>query len=752
MDEQRGFAEEGTTFGTIGDLIARIEDRPSGEISSIDAIELRHDIVRVAAGEILFREGETSDALFVVQSGQFQVLLRPVDGDGRQERVLNRLGPGDPIGEMSLFTGGRRNATVRAMTDGLLVRVSRLDLERLFERHPKLESHLIQVAVGRLKRTQLQNVLGRLIGDIDHETIERLRGLMEWRHLDPREILFARGDAGDGLYIVVSGQLNIIDPDGSKAIIDTVNAGEIVGEIALVTGEKRGVTIRAARNSELVHLSSESFERFGADYPAVYRSVARAIVERLRGLAGSIGMRSRSRNVALVPLASDIPCAELASLLEETLSDHGRSRRLDPQIADRELSGDEVWKADPETPQGFRLAAWLDDQESSFENLVISADGLRDQWDELARELSERTLLLAWAGRAIEERGDLRETVSFWSERGTPWLVLLHAEEDEEWGAAGPWLELTGAERVIHLRLGRREDAERLARYLTGTAIGLVLGGGGAKGISHIGAVRALREAGIPIDYIAGTSIGAIVGGLAAMEREAAEILDRCEEMFVKVNPFNKFTLPMLSILSPGPTTYIARLAFADRQIEDLPVPFACVSTNLTTAKKMIHRSGAMWQAVLASASLPGIIQPVPYDGALLVDGGVTDNLPVSVLPRECGVIIACDLHSDRTIATDYRRFPSPRRLLFQRLFKRSLRHRAPTIFEIISGVMQVTTDGAVEEVTSRVDLSLHPPMEEVGFLDFSSLREIEQRGYDYARGRIAAIDEEELRRRLLMP
>ena len=134
----------------------------------------------------------------------------------------------------------------------------------------------------------------------------------------------------------------------------------------------------------------------------------------------------------------------------------------------------------------------------------------------------------------------------------------------------------------------------RLARLLTGRATGVVLSGGGARGFAHIGALRALHEAGVPIDAVGGTSIGAIIAALWATGMGYDEVVRRVRRTFVDVNPLNDYTMPVLSLVAGRKVGVLLRRELGDVDIEDLRLPFFCLSANLTTGQAAVHRREAV--------------------------------------------------------------------------------------------------------------------------------------------------------------
>jgi len=193
--------------------------------------------------------------------------------------------------------------------------------------------------------------------------------------------------------------------------------------------------------------------------------------------------------------------------------------------------------------------------------------------------------------------------------------------------------------------MGVHEDIHRLARFVSGRAVGLVLAGGGARGFAHIGILKALTEAGVPIDQLGGTSMGAIIAAGVAAEWDTRDLAKRLRHAFVETNPLSDYTFPLIALFRGRKVSQLLRQNFGEIRIEELPKPFFCVSSDLTSGRIHVHRSGPLWRALRASVALPGILPPVTHHGHLLVDGGVMNNLPVDVMAQNPhGPIIASDV------------------------------------------------------------------------------------------------------------
>lgn len=184
----------------------------------------------------------------------------------------------------------------------------------------------------------------------------------------------------------------------------------------------------------------------------------------------------------------------------------------------------------------------------------------------------------------------------------------------------------------IHVRDGNKRDEHRLARLVSGRARCLVLGGGGARGLAHIGVIAAFEEAGLAVDFLGGTSMGAIVAASLAMDLDAGAIRSRLADAFIGQNPLNDYTLPYHALTRVSKVDAALRMSFGDLWIEELWLPYFCVSSNLTTGGAMVHGNGDLATALRASIAIPGLLPPVMSSDGVLVDGGMMNNLPADVM------------------------------------------------------------------------------------------------------------------------
>ena len=289
--------------------------------------------------------------------------------------------------------------------------------------------------------------------------------------------------------------------------------------------------------------------------------------------------------------------------------------------------------------------------------------------------------------------------------------VLMVAGAGERWQAFCR----RQADRVVEVPpagpgRGARRDPAALGRRLAGRAIGVVLSGGGARGLAHVGVLEALVEAGVTVDRVGGCSMGALVGAQFALGRDPAQIRERCRAELVARNPLGDYAVPRVALTRGRRGRAMLERLLGDARIEDLPRDFFCVSSDLVTGALAVHREGRLADAVAASVALPGIVPPVRLGERLLVDGGVLDNLPVAEMAATGeGPVIAVDVSA---------RFAAPA-------------GAAPGIRETLLRTLVLGSADTAAAAQAHADVVVEPDVAGIGMLDFSRLDELVARGRD---------------------
>ncbi len=699
--------------------------------------------VECTAGTALVQQGEPGDALYVIVAGRFDVLL---DLESGEQRTLSSLGPGDCVGEMALLTKNARSATVVARTPAVALRIGESEFAEVLARHPALRAHVLAVAEQRMPSLRLA-ATGLFVGidaaelaRFDHEAnIVRVRG---------GDILVRQGDAATDMFVVLHGSLEVLVAGGSgrTRLVDVLGPGASVGEMALLSDEPRSATVRALRDSELVRLSKTEMLRLLDAHPKTAMELSRTLIRRLQQTTVAPHVIRLARTVALVPASTDGMPPGFAAQLEQALRDSGASvLRLSSDAVDAEL-GRSASQATFDDVGNGRLLNWLNEREERYRYVIYECEPGLTPWT--SRCLRQADLMLAVAAAdAGHVPGDVEracmELVGK-NEHGTRYeLVLLHPS-----GAARPrdtarWLSArNGAVRAhSHVRASEPADIARLARSITGLSLGLVLSGGGARGFAQLGVMRALRDAGLEVDVTGGTSMGAVLGGLLAMGHDVETMIELARKGFVGLEVFRDLTAPVVSLMRGTSTVKLLKTLFGDVQIEDLWIPYFCVSSNLTRAEVVVHDSGPLWFATRASSSVPGIAPPVPWRGDLLVDGGVLINLPADNLRDRCrGNIVAVDVGAAVELRSPVEDAPllSGWPQLARALNPKDGSKAFPNILRILTRTAtlgSVHDQAAMEDVA---DLYLHPPTDAVDPLEWKAIDKVVDIGYNYAVVRLA--------------
>ncbi len=686
-------------------------------------------------GQVLFRQGDAAEALYVVREGLLQAY---VADESRASIMVGELGPGSLVGEIALLLGGRRNATVVAEEKTKLARLRAADVQALVARNPEIKRGILDIVRRRLRRNEWLKILSAYFGEIDKEKYGLIESRFEWVHLDRGETLFFKGDAADGLYFLIHGSLHVVDQDasGETRTIGAVFRGEIVGEMAVLSGEKRMATVCAVRDSDLVRLTKADFEEINKSYPAISMTILRILVDRLRD-RDRAPRRKSAVNIALVPVGPQVPLAEFSQRLHAALSGSDRAVLLNSRTFEAEFSSAaDLARAADDDPLHLGLVAWLEDLESNHDFVFYETDAEASPWTQRCLKQADQVLFVARAGddpgaARIEKEG-MPPITGVAAPVQT--LVLIHPDGGRLPCGTMAWLTARRWTDHLHLRWDREADFGRLARILSRRSVGLVLGGGGARGMAHLGVLRALEERGIPVDLVGGASIGAIIGAGIAMGLDADRLTLLCRETFEKNNPFNDYAFPIVSLLRSRKIDRAARRAYGDAQIEDLWRSFFCVSSNLSTCGLKVHVDGPVWTAVRTSSSLPGVMVPVIHDGVVHVDGGVMNNLPGDIMRRQAGIVITVDVDSRENMSPGFTEFPSPSKIFWSRILPWKKPISTPNVAEIMMATIMTGCRKNADAVKEDADLSLEPPVQGIGILDFKAFGKTAQAGYEYTR------------------
>lgn len=585
--------------------------------------------------------------------------------------------------------------------------------------------------IERLRRAGLQGALLDLLGVSEGEALREIEASLRWVELPRGAQLYRQGDVADDLHIVASGRLRAITTDahGRSTTVGEISRGQTVGEMALLEGQTRSASVYAVRDTLLLGLDRGALETVVARHPRLVLNISRLVGERLRRSMHGQESPARIGAIAIVPHGSGDEAAAFARRLAAALESMESTTIVDAARARRELHAD----------GGDELAqkAALDTLELNHACVIYLAEHAATPWSRRCARQADTIMVVApFDGETTPgpvEAWLTRESDPLLRPRVE--LVLLHAD-----GATPPrntvrWLSGRTLDRYHHVRLDRNGDVERIARFLAGRAVGLVLAGGGAPGFAHIGAIRALREAGVPIDAVGGTSIGSIVAAGVALDFDDERLAHEMRTGFVGSNPLGDYSvLPLISLAKGRRMERRLRLALGEATIEDAWIPFLCVSADISAHEQHVHRTGPLWRAVRTSASIPGVLPPMVEGNRLLIDGSSVNNLPVELI-RELGAarIVAADLDLKIERELDYTEVPSPWRVLAGRFMPGMKRIPVPGLMNVVMKSTMIAGMERAGRTRETVDLYLSPQVQRIGLLRWDAFDQLVEIGYRHA-------------------
>ncbi len=449
----------------------------------------------------------------------------------------------------------------------------------------------------------------------------------QWFSLVAGETLFVAGDKADRIYFVASGALGAFKPNatGAPEFVAHIRSGEPTGEMALFLGGidldgdgasddmPHSSSVYALRDSEIVAISRKGWERMCETEPALLQGMTRLILKRL-GRQGARHARTAPRVFTLLATSPTIDLAYRARLLREHLKLLGRKA----VIVD-ELKGE------------GQSAGFFDALERDNDVVILTAAIGDTGWYHRTMRQADRIWVLA--------RSDARPSTPLLPEDASPAralklvdVVLLHPGAERPAAKPSDWIEAAGANRLFHWYGDDSDDCVRLARVMACRSLGLVFSGGGARAYAHIGVLKAIREAGLPIDFVGGSSMGAVIAACVAMRWDEAEIDRRIRKAFVDSNPLGDYNLPVVGMVAGRRVSKRLEEHFGEIDIADMRIPFFATSTDLSVGATRVHRAGKLREVLRATISLPGILPPVVDGTSVLVDGAVLNNFPAETM------------------------------------------------------------------------------------------------------------------------
>lgn len=483
----------------------------------------------------------------------------------------------------------------------------------------------------------------------DSEIVELL-GECEIIELDDDEILFKQNDHADAMYILISGYLLISVEHENHNIehISSVHPGEVIGELGLFTNKPRSASAKALVKSKLIKLSSVEFFKFINNHPRFVERIIPIIADRAHyalRLATRIKKRPFHKHIMLIPF--DEMSRDFVNKLKRESKSNLKIHYCEQEEIDKYIHNKDA----------LGLLNYIDRLEKHADVIVysISPDYINAE-DKTIQVLFKRTNTLVFAHKGGAHSNAIKDTYQKFIPMLHPLIkteLILLWRQNEYINNTKNWLKQCPFNLHHHIHLNDRQDYQRYIRYVSGKAIGLVLSGGGSRVWHHLGVLQAIMEKKIPIDAVGGTSSGAVIGAYYLLVNdfdEMFEITRKFSKSIQRSLRLRNLTYPLISLFNAIPTTTIAKRTFHNELIEDLPLPYFAIATNMNTCSEYIMTKGLIWKAARATSALPGIYPPLEENGQILFDGGLLNNLPTDHMRDLLGdeaTIIASDISID---------------------------------------------------------------------------------------------------------
>ncbi|XP_076755924.1 patatin like phospholipase domain containing sws isoform X3 [Xylocopa sonorina] len=727
-------------------------------------------IREVPAGTYLMKEESHKDvALVYVVSGSLIVSQRVSEGrDASQEVHMFSAYQGEIVGGLAVLTGEPSFYTIRAKHPSRIALLSKPTFFAIMREQPTVVLHVANSVVRRLS-----------------PFVRQVDFALDWLFLESGRAVYRQGDESDSTFIVLSGRLRsvITYKNGKKELVAEYGKGDLVGIVEMVTQTPRSTTVMAVRDSELAKLPEGLFNVIKLRFPIVVTRLINLLGHRILGTwqqahtkngssdtqraAATVDARPAQVNfstVAIVPVSDDVPLTAFTYELYHSLCAIGPCLRVTSEVV-RKTLGSTIM----EPANEYRLTSWLAQQEDQHRISLYQCDPTYTLWTQRCVRQAD-CILIVGLGDKPPSIGRTEREVERLVMRTQKELVLLHKEQSGQpptntvqWLNMRSWVSshhhIQCPKRMFTRRSQYRinelyskvlmsepnvhSDFSRLARWLTGTSVGLVLGGGGARGAAHVGMLKAVIEAGIPIDMVGGVSIGAFMGALWCMEKNITTTTQKAREWSKKMTQWWRqimdLTYPVTSMFSGKDFNNTIQATFGDTYIEDLWLPYFTITTDITDSCMRTHTHGLLWRYIRASMTIAGVFPPIcdPLDGHLLVDGCYVNNVPADEMLRQgAHHILAIDVGSqDDTDLTNYGDSLSGWWLLWKRWNPFATPVKVPNLPDIQSRLAYVSCVRQLEEVkNSDYCEYIRPPIDKYKTLQFANFDEIKDVGYQHGK------------------
>jgi NTE family protein len=538
---------------------------------------------------------------------------------------------------------------------------------------------------------------------------ERAQGEATWFSLPGGQTLYSAGDPSDQLFFLRAGRLGAFrrEPGREPQFLGVIRPGEPAGEMALIAGAPHSADVVALRDSEIFALPREVFFEAVESDAAVMTELARLMILRTRQAADR-GPMGEPSVFGFIPFGQPGP---LRTLVERIGREIGRLGYAWTCV------GVEAQSAPTE---------WFSEVERTHDFVLYVAEASDGNWRHVVSRQVDRLFRVGRGDRKAPRALDGSPRSPLQAQQLVD-LILLQPPGNTRPSGSEHWMDAAQPARLFHLRRDHEGDLQRIARVLTGQSVGLVLSGGAARAYAHVGAIRALHERNVPIDFVGGVSMGAIIAAGLAMGWDDEEADRRIRDAFVDSSPLDDIALPLLAMTHGIKVGERLAHHFGDTHIGDLWLPFFCLSSNLTTGTYQMHRRGLLRRALRASISLPGVLPPATVDNEVLVDGAVLKNFPADIMRSiHLGPVVGVDVTTARSITAD----DVARPMSIWRWIRSGDWRKGPPIVSVLMRAATISTGPDLAAARAATDVLVQPDVSKIEIRDWGAYEPAVAAGY----------------------
>ncbi|ADM11454.1 patatin-like phospholipase domain containing protein 6 [Encephalitozoon intestinalis ATCC 50506] len=654
----------------------------------------------VGKGEVLKDSGEPMDYIVYVVSGEIQVLAG--------ENAFS-FGNGSLFGYFSLFFDSYSSIKILAKGDSSILICN--------------SSVLFKLGLDE-KRFDHSMLL-----DID-ECLHVIDESVEWIRLSPGDMIVQKGGTSKEIFYIAAGSI--------KSASKEFSSGMAIGDRECIFGENWGESFVATKITDIVRIPSLLVDYFFENDKTFFKKYTKRLFEN--------GSRKNGKIVSIIPIGQYRDIESFSRRLRAAI---GASSLL----LNRKDVVDILARRSFDTTEELGFMDYLTKMSKRYEIILIYVE---NEYSRLLRYLLNFSDILLTVGTTFADIPEYNvycriEFVKIYEERKALNERSMRKREKTAPSRTGNANEKETPrqyDRIHHVLFPSKtilfcsKDFQRLARSLLGKRIGLVLGGGGARGLAHIGVIQALEEEGIPIDCVGGTSMGAFIGALYARECNNYYVFKQAKRFSRKMSNIwlllLDLTYPICSMFSGHGFNRSLHSVFGDSLIQDLWLEYFCITTNISNYEEEVHRNGMIWRYVRASMGLCGYLPPICDNKKLLVDGGYLNNVPADVMmSMQVEKIITVDVGT--VLENDYFDYGdtlSGFTILFNRFFGNK---KFVTMEEIQYRLAYISTERKTKELQANGNIvMLKPDLGKYRTMDFKKFDEIVACGYQSTKDAIS--------------